>query len=188
VFIPVLYNLTQPQRVAVGGEATLDIALAGDLRGRIAVAGAASFALDMFGSVIRGSFGRYATTLAPFTTFHLDIVSVTAFETAVAPYRVFSTEVPMGLKVGATATIRTTLRVDGVATDPTTLQCTVHDPSGTETVYVYGVAPELTRMATGKFELRVECTIEGQWAYKWRSTGAAKGADENVFTVDRPVF
>lgn len=83
------------------------------------------------------------------------------------------------------ATLQNVFAVSGVATDPTTVTCTVTDPSGTATVHTYnGAAPaDITRVSAGTFTLAVPSILDGIWIYKWTGTGAASDVQEGTWTV-----
>lgn len=89
----------------------------------------------------------------------------------------------MELHVGDTARVDTTIKVDGVATDPSSLSCEVQSPSGTKTTYTYPSA-NLVKLSTGNYRCLVDCTEAGTWKAIWSSPGpTAKGADYVYFDV-----
>lgn len=79
--------------------------------------------------------------------------------------------------------------VAGVATDPTTVTFKHKLPSGTETSYVYGIADEVTKTATGVFTFTVP-TITASGIHYVRSvgTGALATASESEFVVRNTAF
>jgi hypothetical protein len=85
--------------------------------------------------------------------------------------------------VGDRATLSVTFAVDSVATDPSTIVCTVKAPNGTVTTKTYGVGTELVKDGTGAYHLDVDITASGRWHYRWAGTGAAQGAEEASFVV-----
>ena len=49
-------------------------------------------------------------------------------------------------------------------TDPTTIKVVTRNPSGTETAYTYGVAPEVTKVSTGVYKFTFpQNTTAGTW-------------------------
>lgn len=79
--------------------------------------------------------------------------------------------------------------VGGVATDPTTITAKTKDPAGTVTTYVYGVAPELTKVSVGNYKLTLSSvTVAGQWSYQFVGTGTASGTETGEWVVDPDVF
>jgi hypothetical protein len=83
------------------------------------------------------------------------------------------------LYVGAVAKIKTTVVVDDVAVDPTSISLIVKDPAGNRTTYTP------TRLDTGIYVANVKCTMSGWWFYAWSSPGPiAEGADEERFYVE----
>lgn len=71
----------------------------------------------------------------------------------------------------------------GVAVDPTTVSLTVKTPT-TETTYVYGEDAEMQRSEAGSYFADIDLDEEGQWWYRWHSTGSGKAADENPLFVE----
>jgi hypothetical protein len=91
---------------------------------------------------------------------------------------------------GTKAVVRAEFRVpddDGVLTDPAAVTFTArHRLSGvlqTPTAYVYGVAPEVTRVSTGIYELTFVPT-EGTWYVHVQGTGPAHAAGEATFVIE----
>lgn len=71
----------------------------------------------------------------------------------------------------------------GTLTDPATVTYTAKERNGAATAYVYGTAPEVTKTATGKYELAF-VPAEGSWSVHVQGTGSAYAADEVSFTID----
>ena len=91
------------------------------------------------------------------------------------------------LTVGDDAEVTTTFVVGDVPTDPTTVVCYAqHDDALVATAYVYGVAPEVTRVEAGTFRLTLPLTMEGGVDLYIVSTGAAKGAVKARLYVSGP--
>jgi hypothetical protein len=79
--------------------------------------------------------------------------------------------------------------VDNVATDPTTVTFKHKVPSGTETSYVYGIAAEVSRTATGVFTFTVPTiTASGRHFVRSVGTGAIATAGESDFSVRITAF
>jgi hypothetical protein len=81
-------------------------------------------------------------------------------------------------------TLTTEFRVNGTLTDPTAVTATAIQPDGTETVYTYGVSPELTKTAIGVYNLAITASIVGVWYVIFKGTGAAAGSERHSFIVD----
>lgn len=68
-----------------------------------------------------------------------------------------------------------------VAANPTTVQCLVREPDGTETTYS---TPTITNPVPGVFELVISADQSGMWTYRWEgTTGPATPRDEEQFHV-----
>lgn len=74
--------------------------------------------------------------------------------------------------------------VGTVATDPTTVTCTVRDPSGTETT------PAPTKDSTGNYHVDVDLTAakSGVWVYGFTGSGACQAAMVGEFFVEPSAF
>jgi hypothetical protein len=63
-----------------------------------------------------------------------------------------------------------------VPADPTTVTCTIIDPTGKATTHSYqGTAPaDIIKLSTGKYTLTVPCSapVDGLWGAQWNGTGA----------------
>lgn len=74
--------------------------------------------------------------------------------------------------------------------DPTTVKCTIEEPDGTQTTYVYGTDPELEQTATGRYKVELDAidaeTQAGVWHYRWWSEGTGKASDFGSFEVEQP--
>lgn len=84
----------------------------------------------------------------------------------------------------------TFLNASGTATDPTTVSCTVTDPSGAATTHTYsGAAPaDIVRVSAGKYTLSVPCSpavagVDGLWGGKWTGTGAVSDVQPVTWRV-----
>ena len=80
------------------------------------------------------------------------------------------------------ATVSNTFKVNGVATDPTTVSLIVTDPTGAQTTYTYNPGT-ITRTGTGAFQQLVPTTIAGVWSYEWIGTGAASDVVAGTWTA-----
>lgn len=75
--------------------------------------------------------------------------------------------------------------------DPTggTIVATVRDPNGAKTTYTYGDDAELTKMATGVYQLRVPCALNGTWSARLvLAGGSLEGADEFTWWIASSAF
>lgn len=83
------------------------------------------------------------------------------------------------------ATLTNTFLLANVATDPTAVSCIITDPTGTQTTHTYqGASPaDITKVATGEYQLQVACATVGLWSYVWIGTGAVSDAQAGTFTV-----
>lgn len=73
----------------------------------------------------------------------------------------------------------------GDAVDPSVVKCSVRDPDGTTTTYVYGTDDEVVKTSTGNYYMDVDADTYGTWYYRWFSTGTGKAGDESLFNVER---
>lgn len=69
--------------------------------------------------------------------------------------------------------------------DPTTVTCTVTSPSGTATVYTYGVSSNLTKTSTGLYTCTFDANAYGTWYVKWYGADAnGKLTDESYHKLE----
>jgi hypothetical protein len=80
------------------------------------------------------------------------------------------------------ATVSNTFKVNGTATDPTTVSLTITTPSGAATTYTYA-ASQITKTSTGLYTKDITCSEAGTWSYLWEGTGAASDAEAGTWTV-----
>ena len=82
--------------------------------------------------------------------------------------------------VGSLVKLAAVFTVSGTATDPTSVTCTVSDPSGTLTT------PTPVHDSTGNYHALVDLTAAtpGAWRYRWSGTGACQAAEESSFFVE----
>lgn len=81
---------------------------------------------------------------------------------------------------GTTVTLSTTLKVGGVATDPTDITLYIKKP-GQALITV--PKSQLVHPTTGTYSFDVLCNTSGTWWYRFVSTGTAAGAEEAPFSV-----
>jgi hypothetical protein len=85
------------------------------------------------------------------------------------------------------ATVSNTFKVDGVATDPTTVSLVVTDPDGNATTYTYG-ASQIDRASAGAYSKDISCssTNAGRWIAEFVGTGAASDVEPLTWTTYEP--
>jgi hypothetical protein len=71
----------------------------------------------------------------------------------------------------------------GTPLDPTAVFCKVRSPSGTVTLYTYGVDAALVRASAGSYYVDVDASQPGKWDYRFWATGTGKTAGESSFYV-----
>ena len=71
--------------------------------------------------------------------------------------------------------------VTGAEIDPPIVKLSVCAPSGSPTVYIYGVDANVIRDAIGMYHADLDIDSAGTWLYKWWSVGTGKAAGENSF-------
>lgn len=78
----------------------------------------------------------------------------------------------------------------GVLTNPSSVVFLVINPTGpaSQTSYVYGTAPEVTRPTTGVYVLTLTFTISGTWEIRCESTGTVKEAASGLVVVKADPF
>lgn len=92
-------------------------------------------------------------------------------------------------QLGQAVTVTETFSLLGTPTNPTTVTYVVKDPTGVETSYVFGVAPEVTNPSVGIFVLSLPPSSEpGQWFYEITGTGAVEASGTGEFTVLQSVM
>lgn len=89
----------------------------------------------------------------------------------------------------------TFLNSSGTPADPTTVTCTVTDPSGTQVIHTYGGASpaDIMKPLVGKYTLAVPCLpaitgIDGLWAYEWTGTGLVSDVQPGTWRVLSPAL
>lgn len=85
---------------------------------------------------------------------------------------------------GTAVTVTETFRVLGVPTDPTTVTYTVQDPDGVDTIYVFGVDPEVTNPSPGVYVLDLPILYDpGTYLYQVVGQGAVEATGNGEFTI-----
>lgn len=90
-------------------------------------------------------------------------------------------------QVGQAVTITETFSVAGAPSDPTSVIYTVADPTGSQTVYTFGVDVEVTNPSPGVYVLELPAlSLIGTWIYTVVGTGVvtASGSGEFVVVAD----
>ncbi len=81
---------------------------------------------------------------------------------------------------------------NGDAIDPTTVTFRLMTPIRVESSYIYGTDSELTKTATGRYQMLVPSTSldrGGRYSYRWETAGASTTtALEGTFTVTSSPF
>ena len=79
-------------------------------------------------------------------------------------------------------------KVDGTATDPTTVTLRIKTPAGDESVLIYGTDDEVERVSAGSYRSHVSLTTPGRWVFRWEGTGACEAAAESILDVTASKF
>ena len=90
-----------------------------------------------------------------------------------------------------TSRIRIRARIknwDGDLANPTTLQCTVHEPDGTNTTFVWNTDTELVRESTGEFYIDWDADQSGLHKYRWQAGGTIVAAFGGSFNIRQSRF
>lgn len=77
-------------------------------------------------------------------------------------------------------TVRTTatFKVGGVLTDPSTLVLKYKTPAGVITTKTFGTDAEVVKDSVGVYHFDLTLSAQGDWWYRWQSTGTAAGVKE----------
>lgn len=78
--------------------------------------------------------------------------------------------------IGDDVTVTTTISVDGVLTDPTTVTLTVTDPADNDTT------PSVANPSVGVYQANVPATLAGRWTYVW-TTATPDSVEHGYFDV-----
>lgn len=79
--------------------------------------------------------------------------------------------------VGQLVHLTAAFTVAGVATDPTSVTCTVKAPDGSIS------SPATTKDSTGNWHADVAATLSGRYHYGFKGTGTVQAAEESSFDV-----
>ncbi len=71
----------------------------------------------------------------------------------------------------------------GMAIDPTAVYVKYRTPAGTTTTLTYGVDAALVRDSAGNYHADISATDDGDWHYRWYSTGSGQASEEHWFRV-----
>ena len=76
---------------------------------------------------------------------------------------------------------------DAAPVDPTTVTLKVKSLVPATTTYVFGTDAEVIKDRVGHYhaDLTITGSGDGYWWFRWEGTGAAVGADEAKFFVDK---
>lgn len=74
--------------------------------------------------------------------------------------------------------------ISGDVQDPTVVNVTITDPTGTDTTYVYETDEEVIKDSVGNYHLDQDVEIAGRWYYRWWSTGTGQASSQSFFEVD----
>lgn len=71
----------------------------------------------------------------------------------------------------------------GTAIDPTAVYLKYVTPAGVTTTLTYGVDVALVRDSAGNYHADISATDDGDWHYRWYSTGSGQASEEHWFRV-----
>ncbi len=77
---------------------------------------------------------------------------------------------------------------NGAAIDPATVTFKIRDPSGAVTTYVFGTDAELVKDSVGNYHVDVSPSVNGDYLYRYESTGTGQAAEEGKFQIKRGFF
>lgn len=86
--------------------------------------------------------------------------------------------------INDTVTLAAVFRVEGIATDPTTVTLLVTDPSGNAASYTYA-SSQITRVAIGEYSKGIVADESGEWIATWTGTGTCTASATRRFAVRR---
>lgn len=91
---------------------------------------------------------------------------------------------------GATQILTAVFTENGVATDPLTVVAKTMSPACVEAIYTYGTDPDITKTATGNFQLAMIPDCAGRWSIRWIATYATSGTviSEDAMIVQTSPF
>lgn len=152
---------------AIGAQSTVSFTAAVTRPAAITIAAQSTVA---FAGTVSGQAGRLALTVSRRNTITITI-KVAGVSTA---------NIDIGDIVDVEALFENNAGVD---TDPTVVSFTVQGPLGERTEYLYGTDSEVTKTATGIFNLAFEPTDPGVHVVRVVGSGALKAAERDTFTV-----
>jgi len=85
---------------------------------------------------------------------------------------------------GTTIKFTITYTVASVATDPTTVTFYIKSPTGVLETFVYGTDSEITKTATGVYQMLYSLALDaalGTWSYAWYANSTYKKTDVGEF-------
>ncbi len=88
---------------------------------------------------------------------------------------------------GSQVTVTGTFTVDGVVTDPTTVNVLHRSPNGVTTT-IAGTAAAVTNPSTGVYKTDIFANVNGTWTYQFNGAGTVVALAENFFIVDPKVL
>ena len=76
--------------------------------------------------------------------------------------------------------------VSNAAIDPSTVKFKWKRPdTGVVTTYTYGIDNQLVKDSVGNYHVDVSADVQGDWLYRWESTGTGQAAVDSAFFVDQ---
>jgi len=81
-----------------------------------------------------------------------------------------------------------TTAATGAAVDPTAVYFQFKNPSQVITTYQYGVGVEIQKLSTGIYTVTISIDNDGDWYYRWYSTGTGQAAAETRFNAKDSEF
>lgn len=117
--------------------------------------------------------------------YDVTVVVASAFSLSVAiSHGNAMADIQLGDTVDVTGTFRDR---DDALVDPTTVSCTLRDPSDNDTTYVYGTDAELVQVSSGIYRLTVPVDEAGRWYWRMFSTGS-QAAETGSFIVEQSAW
>ena len=82
----------------------------------------------------------------------------------------------------------TDTQAGGVPADPSVVRAKYIDPAGNITSLLYGTDTALVREDTGVYHVDIDANLNGDWFYRFESSGTGQAANESYFSVDSSRF
>ncbi len=76
----------------------------------------------------------------------------------------------------------------GANVDPDSVIVQVKDPKGDVSTFTFGTDASVKRDDLGQYHFDVDCAMEGQYYYRFHSTGQGQASEEGKFYVLDTVF